>query len=54
MPARLDRCVKRVKKTIKPRKKGQNKGSAANAVCVKATGHKKKKSGGWTKGKKKK
>ena len=46
MPARLERCVRKVKK----------KGGAKSpwGVCVKSTGIKKKKGGGWTKGKKKK
>jgi len=46
MPAKLDRCLRKVrgKKGIKN----------AYAICVKATGIKKKKGGGWTKGKKKK
>ena len=37
MPKKLLRCVKKVSKTIKPRKEGQTKKSAAFAVCVKAT-----------------
>lgn len=41
MPAKLDRCVKRVQKTIKPRKK-QSKRSAAFAVCTKALKKRKK------------
>ena len=44
MPAKLERCVRKVKK------KGETRDPWA--VCVKATGMKKKKSGGWTKGKK--
>ncbi len=43
-PAKLMRCVRKVKKTVKPRK-GQSKESAAFAICVKATGqrpHKRK------------
>ena len=46
MPAKLERCVRKVKA----------KGGVKNpwAVCVAATGIKKKKGGGWTKGKKKK
>ena len=36
-PAKLERCVRKVKKTIKPRRKGQSKKSAAWAVCTKAT-----------------
>ena len=34
MPPKLERCVKKVSKTIKPRKKGQSKRSAAYAVCT--------------------
>ena len=34
MPKPVERCVKRVKKTIEPRKKGQSKESAAWAVCT--------------------
>jgi hypothetical protein len=41
MPKSVERCVKKVKKTVKPRKKGQTKKSAAFAVCTAA--HKKKK-----------
>lgn len=36
MPKKLDRCVSKVSKTVKPRKKGQTKKSAAYAICVKA------------------
>ena len=46
MPAKLDRCVKKVMK------KGKTK-SQAYGACVKSTGIKKKKGGGWTRGKKK-
>jgi len=47
MPAKLERCVKKVK--------AKSKGKvSAWAVCVKSTGMKKKKGGGWTKGKRKK
>lgn len=47
MPAKLERCVRKVKaKNRKGRKKVN-----AWAICVKSTGIKKKKSGGWTKGK---
>ena len=42
MPAKLDRCVRKV------RRKGATK-SQAYARCVKSTGIKKKKGGGWTK-----
>ena len=52
MPAKIDRCVKRVSKTIKPKKKGQSKKSAAYAVCSRSTGYVKKKGGGWKKTKK--
>lgn len=38
MPKKLMRCVRKVSKTIKPRKKGQSKKSAAYAVCIKSTG----------------
>lgn len=41
-PAKLDRCVKKVKGTVKPRK-GQSKESAAFAICVKSTGQKARK-----------
>lgn len=47
-PAKLERCVRKVKKTVKPRKKGQSKESAAFAICTKSTGqkaHKRKKKG---------
>jgi hypothetical protein len=42
MPKILDKCVKKVKK------QGKSK-SSAYAICVKSTGWKKKKGGGWTK-----
>lgn len=38
MPARLERCVKKVKRTIVPRDPKQSKESAAYAVCTKSTG----------------
>lgn len=41
MPKKVEKCVEKVKKTIKPRMKGQTKKSAAWAVCTSA--HKKKK-----------
>jgi len=41
MPKKLERCVRKVSKTIKPRKKGQTKRSAAFAVCTKAVKKKK-------------
>jgi len=41
MPARLERCVRKVKGKVKN----------PWAVCVKATGMKRKKGGGWAKGK---
>jgi len=44
MPAKLERCLKAVKKTGVKNPYG---------ICVKSTGIKKKKGGGWTKGKKK-
>jgi hypothetical protein len=44
MPAKLDRCVRKVKA------KGHSK-SSSYAICSKSTGIKKKKGGGWTKGK---
>lgn len=43
MPAKLDRCIKKVKKN--------SPGVNPFAVCAKSTGIKRKK-GGWTKGKK--
>ena len=46
MPAKLDRCLRKV------RAKGKVKN--AYAVCVKATGIKRKKGGGWRQTKKKK
>ena len=45
MPAKLERCVKKVKKKS-PKVK-------AWAICSESTGVKRKKGGGWTKGKKK-
>lgn len=33
MPKKLERCVRKVSKKIKPRKKKQTKRSAAFAVC---------------------
>lgn len=36
-PAKLERCVSKVEKTIKPRKAGQSKRSAAFGVCTVAT-----------------
>lgn len=44
MPAKLDRCVKGVMKQGK-------KENQAYAICSASTGIKKKKGGGWTKGK---
>jgi hypothetical protein len=38
MPGKFDRCVKSVKKSVKPRK-GSNKESAAIAICVKSVLH---------------
>lgn len=43
-PKKLDRCVKKVKA------KGHSK-SSAFAICSSSTGIKRKKGGGWTKGK---
>ena len=48
MPAKLDRCVKKVK--AKAKKKGRKVNPYA--VCAKSTGIKRKKGGGWTRGKK--
>jgi len=45
MPKKLERCVKKV------RKQGKSK-SSAYAICSSSTGIKRKKGGGWTKGKK--
>jgi len=45
MPAKLDRCVGYLKKSGKSE-------SSAYAICSASTGIKKKKGGGWTKGKK--
>lgn len=50
MPAKLDRCVRKVKAQNKKSKEKAN----PYAVCSKSTGIKRKKGGGWTKGKKKK
>ena len=44
MPAKLDRCLRKVR-----RKKGIR---SAYAICVASTGIKRRKGGGWTKGKK--
>jgi len=44
VPARLDRCVKKVKR-------GGKSKSSAYAICSKSTGIKRKKGGGWTRGK---
>ena len=46
MPQKLDDCVQKMIA------KGYSK-DAAYGICVKSTGIKKKKGGGWTKGKKK-
>lgn len=43
MPKRVEKCVKSVKKTIKPKKKNQSKESAAWAVCKAADKKRKKK-----------
>lgn len=47
MPAKLERCVRKV------RSSGKSK-SSAYGICVSSTGIKRKKGGGWTKGKKRK
>lgn len=44
MPKKLEKCVEKVGKKAK----------SAWAICIASTGIKKKKGGGWTKGKKKK
>lgn len=41
-PAKLERCVKKVSKSIKPREKGQTKRSAAFGVCTASLKRKKK------------
>lgn len=48
MPEKIERCVRKVKAKAKKSGKKVN----AWAVCSKSTGIKKKKGGGWTKGKK--
>ena len=45
MPKKLERCVREV------RKSGKSK-SSTYGICSKSTGIKRKKGGGWTKGKK--
>lgn len=45
MPAKLDRCIKKVKKQGKDE-------SSAYAICSSSTGYKRKKDGGWKKVKK--
>ena len=50
MPPKLERCVAKVKAQNRKRKKKVN----PYAVCAVSTGIKRKKGGGWTKGKKKK
>jgi len=47
VPAKLERCVKKVKAQNRKKKKKVNPW----AVCSSSTGIKKKKGGGWTKGK---
>ncbi len=42
-PKEVESCVRKVSKTIKPKKKGQSKKSAAWAVCTAAHKRKKKK-----------
>ena len=49
MPPKLDRCLSRARAQNRKRKKKVD----PYAVCVSSTGIKKKKGGGWTKGKKK-
>jgi len=44
MPAKLERCIRKVKGKVKN----------SWAVCTVSTGIKRKKGGGWTKGKRKK
>jgi hypothetical protein len=34
MPKKLEKCVEKVEKTVKPKKKGQSKESAAYAICT--------------------
>jgi len=36
MPRKLERCVRKVEKHVKPRRKGQSKKSAAFAICNKS------------------
>ena len=50
MPAKLDRCVKKVKAKNRKKKKKVNPW----AVCSASTGYVKKKGGGWKKKRKKK
>jgi len=50
MPAKLDRCVRKVRAKNRKSKKKVN----PYAVCVTSTGYKRKKGGGWTKKKGKK
>jgi len=50
MPKKLDRCVKKVRAQNKKRSRKVNPW----AVCSASTGIKRKKGGGWTKGKKSK
>ena len=45
MPAKLVKCVQKVKKSGKPE-------SQAYAICSKSTGWKRRKGGGWKKGNK--
>ena len=44
MPAKLERCIRKVVR------KGMSRDSAW-AICIKSTGIRRKKGGGWTKGK---
>lgn len=36
MPAKFERCVRKVNKKVKPRKKGETRTEAARRVCHKA------------------
>jgi len=47
MPAKLDRCVRKVRAKNRKRKKKVK----PYAVCLSSTGIKRKKGSGWTKGK---
>ena len=47
MPAKLDRCVRKVKAQNANKPKGERVNP--HAVCSESTGYKRKKGGGWTK-----